>query len=197
MHLSGSGELDAEYTIRIYQDDALADEIRITRENILKEHIVILDPEPDTRIRIEKSGPGKLYFNSLFDYYITSERISPKGSGFHVERQYSTASAHPGHEMEVTLRIKADKDYEYVHLEEFFPSGCEFVKGQHLNGTHYDIRDEKLDIFYTRLSAGEQTIKYRLRAEIPGTYTAMPARTDIMYLPEVFGHSGTTGFEII
>ena len=52
-----------------------------------------------------------------------------------------------------------------------------------------ELRDERVAFFATYLNQGEHTIRYRLRAEIPGRFSALPAVASAMYAPELKGNS--------
>jgi len=197
-YLKYSDELNPDYYLKIYQDEEKIEDIHITKDNVLDfDGTISFIPEPESNIRIEKEGTGRLYYSSSIDYYIVSEDIAPKDNGFGITRTYSENIVESGVEFTVTMIIRADEDYEYVHIEEFIPSGAEIItKDTFSSSSYYNVRDEKIDIFYNQLSKGTHTFTYKMRAEIPGIYTAMPARVDIMYSPEIFGHSGTTKLRI-
>jgi len=40
-----------------------------------------------------------------------------------------------------------------------------------------------------RLMRGTHSVSYRLRAEVPGQFSALPARIEAMYAPELKGNS--------
>ena len=44
-------------------------------------------------------------------------------------------------------------------------------------------------LFSRWLARGKHSISYRIRAEIPGTFSALPARAEAMYAPELKGNS--------
>ena len=93
-------------------------------------------------------------------------------------------------------------------LEDFFPAGCEVVRdtrgynitNENFYGFKYgeswdywthqlEIHDDRMAFFGSYLYKGQATIQYILRAELPGTYHAMPAVGKLMYYPEVNGNS--------
>ncbi|MCF7862263.1 hypothetical protein K9M79_08565 [Candidatus Woesearchaeota archaeon] len=202
-YLVQSKELEPDYTLRVLQDGKIVEEARITGENVLNyDGVITLNALNYTNLKIEKEGTGNLYFSSAYEYYIESEEIKPANSGFEIARSYSKYNVDSGDEILVTLRIRTEQDFEYVHIEEYFPAGAEVVKDsqfdseQQFGSSYHNVRDEKIDIFFNYLSKGERELTYKLRAEIPGKYTAVPARVNIMYSPEIFGHSGTTELQI-
>jgi alpha-2-macroglobulin len=106
----------------------------------------------------------------------------------------SGATLNSGDLIEVELLVRSDNDYRYVVFEDYKAAGCEPVQlrsGRSFGGlwTNMELRDEKVAFFASRLpqtAKGEaHTIRYRLRCEVPGLFSAMPVRAWAMYLPEV------------
>ena len=51
------------------------------------------------------------------------------------------------------------------------------------------FRDERVAFFLRRLARGTHSVSYRLRAEIPGKFSALPTRAYAMYAPELRANS--------
>ena len=105
--------------------------------------------------------------------------------------------------IEVSLDIDARNNFEYVMFEDPKPAGCEptelqsgYQWGGGL-GTHTELRDEKVAFFASYLPQGKHTIAYRLRAEIPGEFHALPAFGECMYTPFVRGNSASSIIRIV
>ncbi|HMW08738.1 MAG TPA: MG2 domain-containing protein, partial [Leptospiraceae bacterium] len=99
-----------------------------------------------------------------------------------------------GEELLVKVQFKADKDYEYLMLEDFLPSGFEVTKTDAYEGrvyyTHSERRDEKMVFFFNKLKKGKvYELAYMIRAELPGVFNVKPARMECMYAPEIQGFS--------
>lgn len=96
--------------------------------------------------------------------------------------------------VEVELMIDSKNDYEYLAFEDMKAAGFEPVEvrsgytGNAL-GAYMELRDERAAFFVERLPRGTHSVKYRLRAEIPGSFSALPARGYAMYAPELRGNS--------
>ena len=56
-------------------------------------------------------------------------------------------------------------------------------------GAYVEFRDQKVAFFVRRLARGKHSVSYRLRAEIPGKFSALPARAYAMYAPELKANS--------
>ena len=48
-----------------------------------------------------------------------------------------------------------------------------------------ELRDEKVVFFIGLLARGEHVLRYKLRAETPGEFHALPTKGFAMYAPEV------------
>lgn len=120
-----------------------------------------------------------------------------------------------GDDVFVKLMVKANEEgFQYFMLEDQFPSGFEIVKDEShytIDGEndyqehfirrgiimpwrwHYadkEIRDEKITFFVT-YPQKEMEFTYIIKAQIPGTYSWLPAEASLMYYPEVNGLSET------
>jgi hypothetical protein len=75
------------------------------------------------------------------------------------------------------------------------PAGCEPVQlrsgstwGDSL-WANVELRDDRVAFFANHLGKGTHVLHYRLRAETPGRFHAIPARGFAMYAPEVHAQS--------
>jgi len=96
--------------------------------------------------------------------------------------------------VEVELEIDSKNDYEYLMFEDMKASGFEAVEvrsGYNGNdmGAFVEFRDERVAFFVRQLMRGKHSISYRLRAEIPGKFSALPTRASAMYAPELKANS--------
>jgi hypothetical protein len=51
--------------------------------------------------------------------------------------------------------------------------------------SNVELRDSKVAFFLDRLPQGTRVLRYRIRAEIPGEFHALPTNGYAMYAPEV------------
>lgn len=96
--------------------------------------------------------------------------------------------------VEVELHIHSKNDYEYLIFNDWKPAGLEAVdvrSGYTRSGMHayMEMRNEKTSFFVRSLARGSHSLKYRLRAEIPGTFSALPTQAEAMYAPELKANS--------
>ena len=106
----------------------------------------------------------------------------------------SLTAVKSGDLIEVELEIDSKNDYEYVCFEDPKPAGCEPVEvrsGYNANdmGAYMELRDAKVCFFVRALARGKHSMSYRLRAETPGRYSALPTQAYAMYAPELKGNS--------
>ncbi|NWK55681.1 alpha-2-macroglobulin [Verrucomicrobiaceae bacterium N1E253] len=96
--------------------------------------------------------------------------------------------------VEVELHIHSKNDYEYLMFNDWKPAGLEAVEmrsGYTNNGmgAYMEMHHEKTSFFVRRLPRGEHSLSYRLRAEIPGRFSALPTQAEAMYAPELKANS--------
>lgn len=96
--------------------------------------------------------------------------------------------------IEVELEIDSKNDYEYLLFEDLKAAGTEPVDVQSgyipsALGAYVEFRDERVCFFVRQLSRGKHSMSYRVRAEIPGQFSALPTRASAMYAPEIKANS--------
>jgi uncharacterized protein YfaS (alpha-2-macroglobulin family) len=104
------------------------------------------------------------------------------------------ATLKSGDLVEVELEIDSKNDYEYLLFEDMKAAGFETVlvrSGYNPNdlGAFMELRDDRVCFFVRALPRGKHSVSYRLRAEIPGQFSALPTRASAMYAPELKGNS--------
>ena len=108
-----------------------------------------------------------------------------------------------GDVIQVELKVKSDNDYTYLCFEDMKPAGCEPVnvrsggKGQEGFYSYMELRDEKTVFFIGTLGQGEHLLRYRLRAEVPGLFHALPTTLYGMYVPKLRANSNEHVIKIV
>jgi hypothetical protein len=216
-YVRATQELAPSYKATVYVNDRKVREIAVSKDNALTVdgHITLgdadLQPGPNT-IRIVREGAGNLYYTAGMYFYTKEEKIQGAGNELFVKRTYTKvaldannkevrtplaygAQLNSGDRIEVQLDLDAKNNYEYLVFEDPRPSGCEpvDVRSGHAWGggvcSYMEVRDTKTAFFVTNLPQGEHKITYTLRAEIPGTFNALPTKGYAMYVPEIRGTS--------
>ena len=212
-YLKSSKELEPSYTVDVMVNGKKVRSLAVTKDNALTldGRITLGDADlkaGENEIRIVKNGSGNLYYTTGMYFYTKEDRIQGAGHEIFVKRTYQKleldaenkekrtaldygAALQSGDRIEVTMEIEAKNDYEYLVFEDPKPSGCEAVElrsgyrwGGGL-GSYMEIRDEKTAFFVSRISQGTHKITYLLRAEIPGTFNALPTSGYAMYVPDI------------
>ena len=94
--------------------------------------------------------------------------------------------------VEVELTVESKNSYEYLLLEDMKAAGFEPVavrSGYDASGAYVEYRDTRVALFIRELARGQRSFSYRLRAETPGTFSALPTAISAMYAPELKGNS--------
>ena len=96
--------------------------------------------------------------------------------------------------VEIEMEIDSKNDYEYIVFEDMKAAGFEPVdvrSGYTHNGmgAYMELRDERVTFFVRWLARGNHSISYRMRAEIPGKFSALPTKASAMYAPELKANS--------
>ena len=94
----------------------------------------------------------------------------------------------------VEMTVESKNDYEYIIVEDMKAAGFEATEvrsGYNGNemGAYVEFRDERVTFFVRRLLRGKHSVSYKLRAEIPGKFSALPTKIYAMYAPELKGNS--------
>lgn len=106
----------------------------------------------------------------------------------------SLSEVDSGDLLEIELEIDSKNDYEYVIFEDLKASGVEPVDLQSGYtagglGAYVEFRDERVAFFLRTLARGKHSVSYRVRAETPGRFSALPTRAYAMYAPELKANS--------
>ena len=120
--------------------------------------------------------------------------VDQKVEKYRREELLEGATLTSGDLVEVELEIDSKNDYEYLIFEDFKAAGLEAAEvrsGYNGNdlGAYVEYRDNRTVFFVRQLARGKHSVSYRLRAEIPGRFSALPAVGSAMYAPELKGNS--------
>jgi uncharacterized protein YfaS (alpha-2-macroglobulin family) len=155
--------------------------------------------DPITRAGLEIKVDRKVYRMVREDKTVDvsgsrGEAVGQKVEKYRRELLPDGATLTSGEMVEVELEIDSKNDYEYLMFEDFKAAGFEAVEvrsGYNGNdlGAYAEFRDERVAFFVRNLARGKHSVSYRLRAEIPGSFHALPARGSAMYAPELKANS--------
>ena len=108
-----------------------------------------------------------------------------------------------GELVEVELLVESKNDYEYLLIEDAKAAGLETVETQ--SGYFYnsglsiyrELRDRHVGLCIRWMPRGKYSIRYQLRSEAPGTFTALPSVIQGMYAPELRGNSSDFDLRVV
>ena len=165
----------------------------------------------DNEIVVKTNGQGSPYYSAMLSYYTREDPITAASNLMSANRRYYRLTEYTdadkkrqtrrdllkdgetiasGEQIEVEVTIEAENDFSYVAFRDPKPAGCEPVD-QTSGGTwggawlYRELRDREVTFFADHLAQGKTTFTYRLRAESPGTFRALPHNGFAMYRPDV------------
>ena len=125
--------------------------------------------------------------------------VNQKVEQYDREPLVNLAELTSGDLVEVELIVDCKNDYEYILLEDMKAAGFEPValrsgyggnaNNSGMGNAYMELRDDRVSLFVTRLARGRHSVSYRLWAEIPGKFSALPTRISAMYAPELKANS--------
>jgi uncharacterized protein YfaS (alpha-2-macroglobulin family) len=127
--------------------------------------------------------------------------VRQKTDGYRRELLEDGALLKAGERIEVELVLESKNDYEYLIFSDSKGAGLEAVNalsgyvGGNL-GAYMEPREASVDFYMQSLPRGTHTLRYQLRAEVPGRYKALPAIAEGVYAPELRANSSDQVFEI-
>ncbi len=184
-----------------------------------KNQIVIpgesITPSKSSKITVEKETPGIAFASATWHFSTDRLPKEDRGDFFNVSRRYfkrELASGPVGKEwtlkplaegqlirvgdqIEVQISLRTKHEAEYVHLRDPRAAGLEpenVVSGYRWDlGIYWyeETRDSGSNFFFSKLPVGEYSFKYRLRANMAGTFRIGPATVQSVYAPEFNAYS--------
>jgi uncharacterized protein YfaS (alpha-2-macroglobulin family) len=177
-------------------------------------------------VTFAKEGRGEIAYSVTLRQNVFTKQVGRlvSGSGVRVERSYHRLAVQTDEEswtpryvaeekpadrvragdiILVRLKVSAGTPRDYVLVEDPIPAGCRVVERTDISPwawdrwwSYMDVRDDRVAVFVTHLPPGDHVIEYKLRADVPGKYAAMPTVTYGMYEPDIRGSGDETRLEI-
>jgi uncharacterized protein YfaS (alpha-2-macroglobulin family) len=214
-NMTGEGAIPAEQKVNVRLDQGPTTTVLITPNDILGLEAVLHAPAdgqlaPGHHVMtLEKNGTAPMHLALRVEFWRKLALSEAQGNGLSISRRYFKLGGAPqgrkplatddaiaiGDLIEVELTIKSDEDYEYLAFEDVKPAGCEPVQLQ--SGSTWgsdlwanvELRDDRVVFFAGNLHKGTHVLRYKLRAETPGRFHALPTRGFAMYAPEIHAQS--------
>jgi len=170
-----------------------------------------VDPKTTSTITVEKGGKGFAFASAAWHFSTEKLPEAERGDFFNVSRRYFLREnagkewvlkpiadgtvLKPGDQVEIQISLRTKHEAEYVHLRD--PRGAGFEPESTVSRYRWDlglawyeeVRDSGTNFFFEKLPVGEYTFKYRLRANMAGTFRVGPATVQSMYAPEFNAYS--------
>ncbi len=166
------------------------------------------------KVRITKTGDGRLYWSARAEYYSTEERLTRTGSvSLNLLREYfklvpSREGQKIVHRLEplagplasgdvIVVRLTVSGgDWRYLMVEDPIPAGAEFIERDDLYEikdrpswwgfwcTRREFHDDRAAFFQTYFGRGQMQYLYLLKVVNPGRFRVSAARVQPMYQPQ-------------
>jgi uncharacterized protein YfaS (alpha-2-macroglobulin family) len=228
-YLKSTGELKPDFkaTVSVNGDEKLSKSFGASDALSPNASVIKIDnPSGSMRIKVQRKGSGRLYWNVREDYYATGDKLGNSGnSALTLNREYfKLAPTRVGdrivHELVPlngpvqqgdTLAVRltmTGNDWRYVLIEDPIPSGTEFVQRDDLYElrerpawwgywvTRREFHDDHAALFQTWFRQGKTDYVYLLKVVNPGRFQISPARVQPMYQPQYFATSSSGLLEV-
>jgi uncharacterized protein YfaS (alpha-2-macroglobulin family) len=231
-YLKQSGELNPDYSFSVSVNGKSVMERRFTEADARALTPVTLKLTADqlasgqNRIRVSRSGEGRLYWSARAEYYSTSGAMTPRGDvALSLQREYFrlvptdtggrivhrlqplSGPVSQGDVLAVRLKLGGG-DWRYLLIEDPLPAGAEAVERDDLYTiaekppwwrywfTRRELRDDRVAFFQTWFDR-ETEYFYLMKVVNPGKFRISPARAEPMYQPDFLATSDPANLEVI
>ncbi len=198
---------DVLLTTKIFNDDNTVETIKIPLD-MIRENGSVVSIKPNNQDAV-------VYSTLLIREYHTSTEAKPVSRTISLERSYANAkgknySIGIGDSVIVDFVVNGLKEGDrYFMIEDQLPAGM-VPLNEHLNNVS---RDDVVDSSYNYIQKeytkngviisdsyiekdGAQHYRYKARVVSGGDYNVPPAQASLMYMPEVYAHSGSIMMQI-
>jgi uncharacterized protein YfaS (alpha-2-macroglobulin family) len=226
-YLAHTGDLNPDMTLTLTVNGERIFSERVTKDNWhefegMRKFKAAKLREGENEVVIEKTGNGSPIWSIYTKTYAEAENLQPSQGGIQVERIYSKVireagqrvlqrlesgdTVTSGDEIEVMITVTADRNYEWLMMDDPMPSGFEAIR-EHWG--HYgwgrwaywysrkEFRDEKVSVAMSTLWQGKHQVAYVMRAETPGDFHVLPTQVFNMYHPEIGGNAGEFRIKVV
>ncbi len=197
-----------------------------TLESVPMDRLASVLPTGTGELTVNAKGTGTLQYTNRLRYVPTFESLKAVDQGFSVERTYhpyvplradantritapAATSFAAGDLVEVIIKITTAEYRQNIVIDDPLPAGLEALNtlldstsqgdssGEDLYGIdHTEIRDDRILMFATTLSAGTTELRYIARATTAGVFMVAPTQVEDMYRSEIFGHNASMRFTV-
>jgi hypothetical protein len=230
-YLKTSGELEPDFAIEVEVNGKPAMKRRFGAADALAPAPVALRLDAAkladaNRLRISKSGKGRLYWSARSDYYTSQDSFSRTASGnLNIRREYFKVVPVAGgdrivHRLEplaqevstgdvIAARLTLEgTSWQYLLLEDPIPAGTEFIERTDLYELtdrppwwsfwleRREYRDDRATFYLRSFDDRQAQFVYLLKVVNPGRFLVSPARVSPMYEPQSLATSAAATMEV-
>lgn len=226
-----SHELDADFTANVFVNDKQVLTRHYTRADAFRGDLPSITLAPGelqsgaNKVRIQKSGPGRLYWSARGEYYSADKRqfqnnkislsisrdyyrLTPRQEKDRISYSLDPLSGelHSGDVVAVRLGVNGSK-WRYLLIEDPIPAGAEFIQNDGLYEfnrreswwgfwfTRREFHDDRAAFFQTYFD-GHQEYVYLLKIVNPGKFRVSPASVQPMYQPSILSTTDAATLEV-
>ncbi len=173
---------------------------------------------PMGNIKVYNPNVGMAWGAAYWQYFEQLDKITSSQTNLKIDKKLflkkhteagtilkeitSESPIHVGDEVVVRIEIRADRDFEFVHLKDMRASGFEPTstlsryKYQDGLGYYESVKDASVNFFMDYLHKGVYIFEYSLRAAHSGYFSNGITTMQSMYAPEFNSHSQGIRIEI-
>lgn len=224
---SGEANPNFEAKVDLNKENIINEFFKADNINAVEKTINAGDMNTSNEVAITMGGVGKLYYDLVLQYFLPVEKIEARNEGMVIYQEYFDSNdqkeakvinkIEAGQNVKAKMTVVVPEDRYYVSVEDFIPAGLEPIDFTlktsqqslqeednnynwwnnlwHFN--HTEFRDDRVVYFADYLPKGVYEIEYYLRATTSGKFVDLPAKVQEMYVPEVFGQTTGSKFEVL
>lgn len=215
--LESTRETPSRGTLKVYSGNQILSNLVIdgSKRDLAQANREFPDAQVKDGLRMEFQGKGGIQWAVSRSWTDTSRWLAERSGALSVKRLYKKiqrtadrkgvvketmlpfgGTLQVGEELEVTLELASKVQEEHLMLEDRFPagmvvsrSGIDPLRPWNTWMTYGESGLDRMTWFQSQVRPEVVQYTYRLRAERPGTYHALPARAELMYCPEIQANS--------
>jgi uncharacterized protein YfaS (alpha-2-macroglobulin family) len=227
-YLKQSGELKPDFTVNVEVNGKKVLARRFTESDVnsISSAIIRVPAELSSKVRITRTGEGRVYWSAKANYYSSEDKLQKTGTiALNLLRDYFklvpmqrngrivyqlerfNGEMKSGDVIASRLTLTGG-DWRYLLLEDPLPAGVELIENDELYelaekpdwwssyATRRELRDDRAALFKTYFSAGQGQFFSLFKVVNPGKFRASPARVMPMYQPEYLSTTESKTVEV-
>jgi len=161
------------------------------------------------RVILDKNGPGRLYYRLALRYVPSELLLRAADHGFVMKRTFAAVDdpadvrreadgswhVRAGARIRMAFSVETPATRYHVALVNPLPAGFEAAPKSSYAlaswGDHENVRDDRLEVFISRLWSDTYDHAVLCRATTPGTFIVPPTTAEELYAPETFGRTAS------